>query len=302
MANNPINFVDHNGDDTSTVNHPGSAYSFFSQKSSSGEVSQGDMYTVYGNPKLVSNYLEGGNAKTVYDPPVTKVYHGGNDYGEAGWYSQEDYEYINRDWAGGQVLKEVSWFTQLMDGDRDWNGWAVGADGYLTGAPSLHGGFSTAQELAIPSSTTRLLPITSKAVKSIQAANAVKSFSTTTTVTAAKTASAFKHLNKVGQYSVYSYIKGGALYIGKAKNGVTARYGLKYVNENAIAAFRGLKLSIPNNGIALGVEQALMNLNGFHAGKLANIRYATKNEILVQEGIKFLDANIANWRTLYKLQ
>ncbi|MGV3596333.1 MAG: hypothetical protein ACO1PI_00620 [Bacteroidota bacterium] len=99
---------------------------------------------------------------------------------------------------------------------------------------------------------------------------------------------------------------GTYLYIGKAVNGVHYRYIPRILDENKIKAIQGLT-EIPNNGVALGVEQAIMELNGW-AGKtsnsllpiLSNKISATTNEILKTEGIKYLNSNVPNWQTLFK--
>lgn len=276
FANNPISLVDIYGNDTSTINNNSGGYVGFDIVENP---KQGDKYTINSGLYLYFDNVTG-RVQTGYKYSETKVYHAGNDYAVAGWYSESDYEYYNRDWAGGQVLNSLSGLDAMLTGTREWNGWEVSSDGYLTGRPvipiiggsgsiELIGGFGA-------------LGKASKALKAAQAA---------------------KNLSKAGNYSVYSYIKNGALYIGKAKNGEVVRYGLKFVHTNQVNAFSGLSLTIPNNGIALGIEQAIMNLNGFGTpGKLSNIRAATKNEILIQEGIKHLNTHCPGWEKIFKLQ
>ena len=274
FANNPVWFVDPDGADTGIIHDNSGGYVGHEIVENP---QQGDKFTIKSGLFIYSDNITG-EVRTGYQYTETKVYHAGNDYAEAGWYTESEYEYSNRDWAGGQVLEKLSGASALFNGSREWNGWEVGSDGYLTGKPVIPtvggaGGLELIGGIGV-------LGKTSKAIKAAQAA---------------------KHLNKAGKYSVYSYIKNGALYIGKAKNGEAARYGLKFIRANKVKAFDGLAKTIPNNGVALGVEQAIMNLNGFGTpGKLSNIRAATKNEILIKEGIKHLNTHCPGWEKLFK--
>ena len=98
------------------------------------------------------------------------------------------------------------------------------------------------------------------------------------------------------------------LYIGKAKTSVEARYGVRVVQENNIAALEKLT-KIPDNATALGIEQHIMELNGW-VGKaenatkpvLANKINATFKDIYRQMGEQWLNANVPNWKIDYKFQ
>ncbi|MCA9748447.1 MAG: hypothetical protein KC414_05035, partial [Romboutsia sp.] len=108
-------------------------------------------------------------------------------------------------------------------------------------------------------------------------------------------------------YSIYSGCKQSKngeilLYIRKAKNGISSRYTIAKLAEYNIEALHGLS-KVPNNGIALGAEQLIMNLNGWgKEGALANRMPATTNPVMISEATKWLDSNIKNWRTVLKFQ
>ena len=72
----------------------------------------------------------------------------------ADWYSKEDYDVISQDWENGQVLQpgkgpHIAKYTEKEikngspqfwgTGGRDWNGWQVDDNGYLTGNPYYEG-------------------------------------------------------------------------------------------------------------------------------------------------------------------
>ena len=68
-----------------------------------------------------------------------------------------------------------------------------------------------------------------------------------------------------------------------------------------------MNLKPPNNGIMLGIEQLVMELNGWK-GKIANAIKpmlsnkisATANEIYKAKALKWLDKHYPNWRTEWK--
>lgn len=61
--------------------------------------------------------------------------------------------------------------------------------------------------------------------------------------------------------------------------------------------------NLPNNAVALGVEQIMIELNGGVAGgKLANINNATIKEIYINEARYWLNSNIPNWEQALKFQ
>ena len=213
----------------------------------------------------------------------------------AGWYEKKNYDLITQDWENGQVLlKENSFFgSGYIEGNsftgREWNGWQVDDNGYLTGRPRLQmlggsGGLewiSGEGELKALKTGTELLEIGSLARK--------------------------------GEYVIYQGYKmteegDVLLYIGKAKNGIKARYST--AERFALQAKELEKLKkIPSNGVALGVEQLIMDLNGWsgkaaNAAKpiLANKIAATANEIYKIKGLKWLEKNVPNWKELYKFQ
>jgi len=230
------------------------------------------------------------------------IYHGGNQYADEGWYDSESFTQINLDWANGQVLPSLSFWDKLLGlrGEstlgnyRNWNGWAVDDNGYLTGDTFKPVTFSEVPDISLKGG--------SKLLKSLSAA---------------KKAQAARNLARTGNYSLYfgyKTVKGAKqkfLYIGKAKNGILARYTAKLRKELSIVEFKELSLTIPNNGIALGIEQVVMELNGWK-GKIPNIKKpalsnkinATNNEILKYEAIKWLNKQDfgQDWRTLFKLQ
>ena len=121
--------------------------------------------------------------------------------------------------------------------------------------------------------------------------------------------------NKAAYWTIYQglkKVKGQGeelfLYIGKAKNGVTARYSANDLKTFSIEAFDLLK-KIPDNGTALGIEQAIMDLNGW-AGKAANMAkpvLSNKNAAAIKEiyksaGLQWLNENVKSWQTIFKIK
>jgi RHS repeat-associated protein len=105
-----------------------------------------------------------------------------------------------------------------------------------------------------------------------------------------------------GEYSIYQAVKKGLPYFGKAKNGLNARYTLAEIEEIQARVIRGLE-SIPNNAVALGVEQLVMDLNGgVESGLIANKMSATIKQIYVNEARWWLDQNLPNWEQVLKFK
>jgi len=105
------------------------------------------------------------------------------------------------------------------------------------------------------------------------------------------------------QYVVYKYTKNGFPYVGKALGSLIARYGSEAnVAELGVAVMKGLD-NIPNNAVALGVEQLVIDLNGgAGTGALANKINATVKEIYINEARYWLNNNIPNWEQALKFQ
>jgi RHS repeat-associated protein len=131
FSNNPINYIDFAGNDTSEVfTSGGSAKSHFDLASKNAK--QGDKLTVHAGLSLTAS----GNA--VYTENITRIYHAGNAYAESGWYSENDYIYANLDYSGGQILPPAKWFEigdRYVGGDPNLknSGYVVNQNGYLTG-------------------------------------------------------------------------------------------------------------------------------------------------------------------------
>ena len=92
-------------------------------------------------------------------------------------------------------------------------------------------------------------------------------------------------------------------YLGKALGSLAARYGSEAnVERLGIEVFEGLN-NIPNNAVALGVEQLVIDLNGgVGTGELANINNATIKEIYVNEARYWLDNNLPGWEKTLKFK
>ena len=105
------------------------------------------------------------------------------------------------------------------------------------------------------------------------------------------------------QYVVYKYTKNGLPYIGKAVESIMKRYGSEAkVAELGAEVMEGLS-KIPNNAVALGVEQLVIDLNGgIGTGSLANKIPATIKEIYINEARYWLNTNMPNWETALKFQ
>ncbi len=232
---------------------------------------------------------------------TTWIWHNGSDYSNEGWYTESDYAVATQDWEHGQVLQPLTTFgkikrflfgTHTVSGKRDWYGWQVDDKGYLTGERStpLVYGLGLAEWVTGEGEAKSL-----KALSEIKEAGA---------------------LLKKGKYSIYfgfKKVKIGKeeqtlLYIGKAKNGIFNRYSAGIINKMKVQAFEALNLKIPNNGIALGVEQRIMELNGWAgtaANKikpvLSNKINATVKDIYLEAADRWLYENFPDWQPLFKV-
>jgi|GEM_PF-3240925 len=105
------------------------------------------------------------------------------------------------------------------------------------------------------------------------------------------------------------------LYVGSAKYYLKPSVGLRYTKWDqtkfGIDDLRGALSSIPDKGTALGVEQAIMELNGWQGARLnklypvlSNMRNATNNEAYRRMGIDYLNKHFPNstWQQLFKFE
>jgi RHS repeat-associated protein len=104
------------------------------------------------------------------------------------------------------------------------------------------------------------------------------------------------------QYVVYKGVKNGKPYFGKALERLSKRYSAKQIEKLDARVITGLD-KIPNNAIALGVEQLIIDLNGgIRSGNLANKIPATIKEIYINEARLWLHLNLPNWEQALKFQ
>ena len=187
------------------------------------------------------------------------------------------------DARNGQVLPPQSAFWSFFSGQRSFPGhvklgenylsvnWVVNDKGYLTGgiAPNR-------MELVISPDKSSILTI--KQVFKLK--NFIKA-----------------------QYVIYRGMKKGTPYIGKALGNLIKRYGSA---DNVLGLeariIEGLE-NIPNNAIALGVEQLVIDLNGgVKTGALSNINNATIKQVYINEAMHWLDSTMPGWEQLLKFQ
>lgn len=187
------------------------------------------------------------------------------------------------DAANGQVLPAQSFLGWIMEGRRSWVGHVKDGDGYRTKLYDVDDkGYLTGRmgmlQLTAPTSIDRNPVVTLRQV--LRMKNFIKN-----------------------QYVVYRYTKNGLPYIGKALKNLVARYGSsEKVAKLGADVIKGLD-NIPNNAVALGVEQLVIDLNGgIGTGSLANKIPATVKEIYINEARYWLDTNIPNWLTALKFQ
>jgi RHS repeat-associated protein len=226
-----------------------------------------------------------------YETQTWYWYSGNKDReAKADWYTKEEYDLITQDWENGQVLPPMTlWekFPAYSPTSREWNGWGVDENGYLTGRgpdPDLSiligGGGGKASKALVG---VRLMGAAQNGKKALW--------------------TIYMGLKKIEGQGEKLF-----LYIGKAKNGIRSRYSAKMLSEYQIQAFDLLK-NIPDNGTALGVEQAIMELNGWTnkiqnavMPVLSNRNAATVKEIYRSLGLEWLKANVPQWETLFKMQ
>lgn len=173
------------------------------------------------------------------------------------------------DTENGQVYAPLNWYDYILTGwGREWNGYEVNTKGYLTGRQ-----FIKVNKFEVPDLGSK---------KSVAKG-------------AAKAAS------KWLVYRAYKQVNGKLkLYIGKAKNSLSKRYTKTEIKKIMAEALDKLD-NIPDNATALGVEQAVLELNG-GLQATSNIKNAAVKEIYVKAGLKWLNENIPNWREIFKYQ
>jgi RHS repeat-associated protein len=184
------------------------------------------------------------------------------------------------DTENGQVFESRSALWDILDGPRyfishDKFGWPrkyeVDRNGYLTGR------INNKIELLFDAPFDRAPILNLKAVFNIK--NFIK-----------------------GRYAVYKGIKGGLEYVGKARGGIEFRYSAADIEKMEVQVIKGLD-NLPNNAVALGVEQLVIDLNGgAGTGELANKINATVKEIYVNEARFWLNNNIPNWESALKIK
>jgi RHS repeat-associated protein len=176
----------------------------------------------------------------------------------------------NLDVANGQVMQPIGFWESIFGGGyRMWNGYTVNNNGYLM--------------LQFPKGMIMLYGTVDVDKSSIAKAGA-------------------KAVDKWLIYRAFKRIKSGELklYIGKAKNVLSKRYSQKVVEEIMATVIKDLD-KLPDNATALGVEQAVLELNG-GLERTANVNNAAINKIYVEAGLKWLNENIPNWKEIFKFQ
>ncbi|NCU04876.1 MAG: hypothetical protein GXC73_12900 [Chitinophagaceae bacterium] len=170
----------------------------------------------------------------------------------------------------GQVMERRNFLLDFFLGQRKWNGYDVDSKGYLVlmfGSP-VKSTQLTSPDLGVKSNATK---------------------------------SAGKFVNKWLVYRSYKKINGQLrLYIGKAKNSLVNRYSKKEIDDMMVQVINKLD-ELPDNATALGVEQAVLMLNG-GLESTANIKNAAVKKVYVEAGLKWLENNIPNWREVFKFQ
>jgi RHS repeat-associated protein len=196
------------------------------------------------------------------------------------WHGLPDVEVTSNtkvlDTKNGQVLPSLSWWQRALANvnGRPWGvgirRWQVNNNGYLTGMP-----YHQLNEFAFTA------PVDRVPLLNIRAVFRIKNF-------------------LQGRYVVYKGLKNGLTYIGKAKGGIELRYTASALSKYGIETIEGLG-NLPNNAVALGVEQLVIDLNGgIGTGALANINNATVKEIYINEARTWLDSNMPNWEYVLK--
>jgi RHS repeat-associated protein len=178
------------------------------------------------------------------------------------------YKYL--DTENGQVLSPISFLASLFSGQRSWNGISVDRRGYLeflpdgTPAPII-----TMFIMPDPGSKASVRKVTKIVV------------------------------NKWLVYRAYKKVNGRLKqYIGKAKESLKKRYTAKEIDDMGARVINQLD-NLPDNATALGVEQAILDLNG-GIGQTANKINATIKQVYKDAGLKWLNENIPNWKEVFK--
>jgi RHS repeat-associated protein len=232
-----------------------------------------------------------------------------NDGHRPDWYSQQDYEDIILDWENGQVMQpyKSSWWDRLWGDDpyapsgeirrpgpgRNWMGWQVGEDGYLTGKrfpkTSMLAGFNLMEWTSGP--------------------GILKG----------------RAFLKEGEFFLYygykdvQYMLEGEkivekrVYIGSTEE-LLKRYSQAEIKEMGITMFeffqKNLHVRMPNRGIAIGFEQLVIRLNNdgkniikgeTMLNKLANKINAAIKQPYIEAAEEWANKNIPNWRELFKV-
>ena len=182
------------------------------------------------------------------------------------------------DSENGQVLPPLPWYSYIFGSNRKWNGYPVDNAGFV------HAFMPTA--FIVPD-----IGIKSNAAK--QAEKAIAKY-------AGK-----KIVGKYLVYRAYKQVQGRLLlYIGKAKSALSNRYTAREIEQLGVEVIEKLD-NLPDNATALGVEQALIELNGGVnriSGATSNINNAAVKEIYKSAGLKWLNENVPNWKQVFKFQ
>jgi RHS repeat-associated protein len=173
----------------------------------------------------------------------------------------------------GQVMPPQPWYAWIVGSSRSWHGYYVDAGGYVH-PYSMHilqaHDFGAKAEAAAAEEAAEI---------------------------AAKAAA--KGAPKWLIYRAYKMTRGRlTLYIGKAKNTLENRYPLAEAQKIMADAIKKLE-NLPDNATALGVEQAILDLNG-GKGVLANVNNAAVKKIYLEAGQQWLKENVPNWKELFK--
>lgn len=168
------------------------------------------------------------------------------------------------DTENGQVYPPLGLWSYIFGSNREWNGYTVNNAGYVQSYHLV---------------TCEVHDFGSKGL-------------------------AKKGANVVNKWMVYKSMKrvNGQLklYIGKAKNSISKRYTKKEIEAMTVEVLDKLE-ALPDNATALGVEQAVLMLNG-GVGATANIKNAAVKKIYIEAGTTWLNANIPNWKEVFKYQ
>jgi RHS repeat-associated protein len=130
--NDPLGLAATGGGDGKKVTTQGSVAGYLQDEAITA--TQGDKLTVYGSPIASANIGPYQGGSITYSEVATVVWHAGNKYVDAGWYSPDDYEYAILDYGNGQVFPPLSnWakFPAYMVDNREYDGMQVDDAGYV---------------------------------------------------------------------------------------------------------------------------------------------------------------------------